>query len=110
MRTACGDQAVAVIPIKALRLGLSPRSFRVLAELFTARETEGFRCVTFNELDLKCFLPLTNHTEKALAELERCGITTILKRVDEGFSFRINREDQWRLVERGKAKESTPQG
>lgn len=104
MRTACGDQAVVVIPIKSLRLGLSPRSFRVLVELFTVRETEGLRCATFNDLDWQCFLPLANQTEKALAELEQCGVIRILRRVDEGFSFRINREDQWRLVARGHAK------
>ena len=104
MRTACVDQAVTVIPRKALRLGLSPWSFRVLAELFTVRETEGFRCATFNDLDWQCFLPLANHTKKALAELEQCGVIRILRRVDEGFSFAINPEDQWRLVARGKAK------
>jgi hypothetical protein len=82
MKTACGEQAVALVPMKALGIGLSPWSFRVLAELFTVRETEGFRCVTFNELDWKCFLPLANHTEKALAELQRCGVITILKRLE----------------------------
>ena len=106
MRTACVDQAVTVIPRKALRLGLSPWSFRVLAELFTVRETEGFRCATFDDLDWKCFLPLANHTEKALAELELCRVIRVLRRVDEGFSFEINPEDQWRLVARGKAKRS----
>jgi hypothetical protein len=85
MKTACGDQVVVVI--KALRLGLSPWSFRVLGELFTVRETEGLRCATFNDLDWQCFLPLANQTEKALAELEQCGIITILKRVDEGVFF-----------------------
>ena len=90
--------------MKALGIGLSPWSFRVLAELFTVRETEGLRCATFNDLDWKCFLPLANHTEKALAELELCRVTRILRRVDEGFSFEINPEDQWRLVARGKAK------
>jgi hypothetical protein len=104
MKTACGAQTVAVIPIKALRLGLSPWSFRVLVELFTVRDTEGLRCATFNDLDWQCFLPLANQTEKALAELEQCGVIRIFRRVDEGFSFEINREDQWRLVARGHAK------
>jgi hypothetical protein len=104
MRTACGNQAVALVPIKALRLGLSPWSFWVLAELFTVRETEGFRCVLFNELDEKCFLPLANRTEKALAELQQCRVIKILRRVQEGFSFEINPEHRWRLAERGKAK------
>jgi len=104
MRTACGGVAVVVVPMKALDIGLSPWSFRVLVELFTVRETEGFRCVTFNELDWKCFLPLANRSEKSLTELQRCGVITILKRLNEGLSFRINPEDQWRLVERGKAK------
>ena len=76
----------------------------MLVELFTVRETEGLRCATFNDLDWQCFLPLANQTEKALAELEQCGVIRILRRVDEGFSFRINREDQWRLVARGHAK------
>jgi hypothetical protein len=105
MKTACVDQAVVVVPMKALDIGLSPWSFRVLAELFTVRETEGLRFATFNDLDWQCFLPLANHTEKALAELELCGVIRILRRVDEGFSFAINPEDQWRLVARGqKAK------
>jgi hypothetical protein len=105
MKTACVDQAVTVIPVKALRLGLSPWSFRVLAELFTVRETEGLRCATFNDLDCKCFLPLANHTEKALAELQQCRVIRILRRVDEGFSFAINPADQWQMVARGqKAK------
>jgi hypothetical protein len=95
---------VAVIPRKAFRLGLSPWSFRVLAELFTIPETEGIHCATFNDLDWQCFLPLANHTEKALAELEQCRVISILRRVDEGFSFEIKPEDQWRLVARGQTK------
>ena len=104
MRTACGDQAVAIVPMKALRLGLSPWSFRVLCELFTVPKTDGFWCILYNSIDESCFLPLANRTEKALTELQRCGVITILKRLNEGLSFRINPEDQWRLVERGKAK------
>jgi hypothetical protein len=77
--------------IKALRLGLSPWSFRVLAELFTVRETEGLRCATFNDLDWKCFLPLANHTEKALVELEQCGVIRILRRVDGDIPTKVRK-------------------
>ena len=82
MRTACGDQAVAIVPMKALRLGLSPWSFRVLCELFAVPKTDDFWRILYNSIDESCFLPLANRTEKALTELTRCGIITILKRLD----------------------------
>jgi hypothetical protein len=43
MRTGCGGQAVALIPAKALKLGLSHASFRVLAELCTTPEMGALR-------------------------------------------------------------------
>ena len=106
MRTACGDQAVAIVPMKALRLGLSPWSFRVLCELFTVPKTDGFWCILYNSIDKSCFLPLANRTKKALTELTRCGIITILKRLDEGFAFEIHPESAWQCVVRKTFKKS----
>jgi hypothetical protein len=104
MRMGCGDQAVALIPTKALKLGLSLWSFRVLAELCATPQRGAFRCITYNEISWNCFMPRTDRTEKALAELQRCGILKILRRVAEGFSFEIRPENEWRFVPRTKTQ------
>ena len=65
MRTACGDQAVAIVPMKALRLGLSPWSFRVLCELFAVPKTDGFWCILCSSIHTNLF-PLPPMPEKAL--------------------------------------------
>jgi hypothetical protein len=83
--------------MKALRFPLTSEAFTVLAQLLARPKTDGISCITYNELSW-CFMPRVNRTQKALAELERFSIITILKRVPEGFSFEICSENEWRFV------------
>ena len=93
MRTACGAQAVVLVPMKALRFPLTSEAFMVLAQLLARPKTDGISCITYNELSW-CFMPRVDRTQKALAELERYGILKILRRVPAGFLFEIRSENE----------------